>query len=179
MPVDMTENRVDSRTQVTKWTTCVLKTANREHCGLVPHLGFYHGVLCVIQTWTLRLIDACALRKKSPFRFVTLARLTNTEDRVYWPAQSDQQEMSQLGFHLHRVVKPKLFFCLNVFLVILRHSIVDTQTWQEAGSQNFFCAYFIFPSFFPFFTWQKFMESMSLPWPKAYITESPSTSTHY
>ena len=90
--------------------------------------------------------------KKSPFRFVTLARLTNTVDGVYWPAQSDQQEMSQLGFHLHRVVKPKLFFCLNVFLVILRHSIVDTQTWQEAGSQKFFCAYFIFPSFFPFFT---------------------------
>ena len=83
--------------------------------------------------------------KKSPFRFVTLARLTNTEDRVYWPAQSDQQEMPQLGFHLHRVVKPKLFFCLNVFLVILRHSIVDTQTWQEAGSQIFFVPISFFP----------------------------------
>ena len=47
--------------------------------------------------------------------------------------------------------KTQALFCLNVFLVILRHSIVDTQTWQEAGSQKFFCAYFIFPSFFPFF----------------------------
>ena len=89
--------------------------------------------------------------KKSPFRFVTLARLTNTVDGVYWPAQSDQQEMSQLGFHLHRVVKPKLFFCLNVFLVILRHSIVDTQTWQEAGSQKFFLCLFHFSLLLPFF----------------------------
>ena len=47
--------------------------------------------------------------------------------------------------------KTQALFCLNVFLVILRHSIVDTQTWQEAGSQIFFVCLFHFSLLLPFF----------------------------